>query len=174
MEKGKKSAVFKLGNAEYSVMLEDKTVTLTRTVIPDQMHYLQSVTTFHELTYPNEVLGVYVNYMENMIYIETGNQHMDSYSFAEIESFFEPDKEEKEETDNVNHPAHYQSSTGLEVIDAIEAFTEGLEGIDAVCTGNIIKYVSRWKKKNGVEDLQKARWYLDKLIEKYYNKEAKK
>lgn len=76
--------------------------------------------------------------------------------------------------DNVNHPAHYQSSTGLEVIDAIEAFTEGLEGIDAVCTGNIIKYVSRWKKKNGVEDLQKARWYLDKLIEKYYNKEAKK
>jgi hypothetical protein len=38
-------------------------------------------------------------------------------------------------------------------------------GIEAVCVGNIIKYVARYKHKNGVEDLEKARWYLNKLID---------
>ena len=66
--------------------------------------------------------------------------------------------------DNVNRPEHYQTKNGLETIDAIEAFTEDLTGIEAVCTGNIIKYVSRWKKKNGIEDLKKAEWYLQRLI----------
>lgn len=68
--------------------------------------------------------------------------------------------------DNINHPGHYQSANGLEVIDAIEAFTEGLVGMEAVCTANALKYICRWKKKNGVEDLKKAVWYLNKLIEK--------
>ncbi len=68
-------------------------------------------------------------------------------------------------TDNVNHPAHYQTRSGLETIDVIDAFTEGLEGIEAVCTGNALKYLCRWKKKNGLEDLKKARWYINKLIE---------
>ena len=67
-------------------------------------------------------------------------------------------------TDNVNHPAHYQSKSGLETIDIIAACTEELTGMEAVCTGNIIKYISRWKKKNGLEDLKKARWYLNRLI----------
>ena len=66
--------------------------------------------------------------------------------------------------DNVNHPAHYTQS-GIECIDAIVAAVEGLEGMEAVCTANVIKYIWRWKRKNGVEDLKKARWYLDKLIE---------
>ena len=64
----------------------------------------------------------------------------------------------------VSHPGHYQSNTGLEVIDAVEAFTEGLEGIEACDTGNIIKYICRWKKKNGIQDLKKAQWYLQHLI----------
>lgn len=70
--------------------------------------------------------------------------------------------------DNVNHPSHYMSHTGLETIDVIEAFTFGLTGMDAVCTANVIKYICRWKLKNGVEDLKKAQWYLNRLIE--YNK----
>jgi hypothetical protein len=64
--------------------------------------------------------------------------------------------------DNVNRPAHYQGK--VECIDAIESAVEGLEGIEAVCTANVIKYVYRWKKKNGLEDLRKAQWYLNKLI----------
>lgn len=64
----------------------------------------------------------------------------------------------------VSHPSHYQSETGLEVIDVIEAFTFDLKGIEATDTGNIIKYICRWKQKNGLQDLKKAMWYLDHLI----------
>lgn len=69
-----------------------------------------------------------------------------------------------EPADNVNHPQHYQSKSGLETIDVIEAFTEGLVGGEATNTGNVLKYMCRWKSKNGLEDLNKARWYLDRLI----------
>ena len=65
--------------------------------------------------------------------------------------------------DNVNHPSHYCQG-GIECIDAIKAATINLKGIEAVDTGNVIKYVWRWKDKNGVEDLKKARWYIDHLI----------
>lgn len=65
----------------------------------------------------------------------------------------------------VSHPPHYQSETGLEVIDVIEAFTFDLKGIEATDTGNIIKYICRWKQKNGLQDLEKARWYLEHLID---------
>lgn len=64
----------------------------------------------------------------------------------------------------VDHPSHYRSDKGVEVIDVMEAFTEGLEGIEAVDTAQIIKYICRWKKKNGKEDLKKAEWYLQHLI----------
>lgn len=67
------------------------------------------------------------------------------------------------DSDNIN-PQHYKSSSGLETIEVIDAFTEGLNGSEAVCTANILKYVCRWKKKNGVEDLKKARWYINHLI----------
>ena len=71
----------------------------------------------------------------------------------------------------VNHPNHYQSETGLEVIDVIDAFTDGLDGVEAFDTGNIIKYICRWKKKNGIEDLEKAKWYLENLIKEVKEKE---
>jgi len=64
----------------------------------------------------------------------------------------------------VSHPSHYQSKSGLEVIDVIEAFTDGLNGIEATDTGNIIKYACRWKHKNGVQDLEKVIWYATHLI----------
>jgi hypothetical protein len=65
--------------------------------------------------------------------------------------------------DNVNHPSHYTQGK-IECIDAIEESTKGLLGISAVCVANVIKYIWRYKFKNGIEDLKKARWYLDKLI----------
>jgi len=65
--------------------------------------------------------------------------------------------------DNVNHPSHYTQGS-IECIDAIEESTKGLIGISAVCVANVIKYIWRYKFKNGIEDLKKARWYLDKLI----------
>lgn len=71
--------------------------------------------------------------------------------------------------DLVNHPDHYQSETGLETINVIEAFTFDLKGIEAVCTGNVLKYICRWKKKDGLRDLKKAQWYLNRLIETIEN-----
>lgn len=61
-------------------------------------------------------------------------------------------------------PNYYEGKNNIQVIDVIESFTEGLDGIEAWVTGCIIKYVCRWKRKNGLEDLKKAQWYLNKLI----------
>lgn len=79
--------------------------------------------------------------------------------------------EDKKPVDMVAHPPHYQTKNGLETIDVIEAFTDDLKGIEATDTGNVIKYICRWKHKNGIEDLKKARWYIDHLI-KHVEKET--
>lgn len=69
----------------------------------------------------------------------------------------------------VSHPERYMSKTGMEVIDVIEAFTDELKGIEATDTGNIIKYACRWKKKNGIQDLEKILWYAQHLIDHLKN-----
>lgn len=74
----------------------------------------------------------------------------------------------------VSHPSHYQSKSGLEVINVIEAFTEGLEGIEAADTANAIKYICRWKGKNGAQDLEKAIWYIQHLIDHLNKKDEEK
>lgn len=65
--------------------------------------------------------------------------------------------------DKINHPAHY-ADTKIETIDYIQdKLTK--EGFEGYLAGNILKYMSRYRKKGGVEDLQKGRWYLSRLIE---------
>lgn len=62
-------------------------------------------------------------------------------------------------TDAVNHPKHYTSHpSGIECIQITEHMGFTL--------GNAIKYIWRADLKNGVEDLQKARWYIDREIER--------
>jgi hypothetical protein len=65
-------------------------------------------------------------------------------------------------SDAIN-PSHYKQGS-IECIDALAAATANLKGIDAVCTANAIKYLWRWKEKNGMEDLRKAQWYINRLI----------
>jgi len=62
-------------------------------------------------------------------------------------------------SETVNHPAHYNTGK-IEVIEAIEDWGLGFHA------GNVVKYVARYKHKNGLEDLRKAAWYLNRLIEK--------
>ncbi len=69
----------------------------------------------------------------------------------------------------VNHPTHYQGS--IECIDAIDSALEGMSGPEAFSAGNVIKYVWRHKEKNGVQDLEKAEWYLQHLIKLETKKE---
>ena len=78
-------------------------------------------------------------------------------------SVVEKTKIKTEEKERVNHPDHYNQG-GIECIDAIESATIGLEGVEAFYTGNIIKYIWRWKYKNGIEDLKKIQFYLNRLI----------
>lgn len=72
--------------------------------------------------------------------------------------------ENQKEKDNVNHPSHYADKK-IEVIDYMEDTLTDEEFI-GYCIGNVIKYTSRWRKKNGKEDLQKALWYLKRAISK--------
>lgn len=66
-------------------------------------------------------------------------------------------------SNEINHPKHYTQGD-IETIDYIidKLNKEQFEGF---CIGNVIKYVSRFKLKGGYQDIKKARWYLDKLIE---------
>lgn len=80
-------------------------------------------------------------------------------------------KEEHKNEDNINSPDHYVTDKGFEVFDVQEAFIHELKGMAASYWCNVVKYILRFQKKNGVEDLKKARYYLDKLIE---NEEDKK
>ena len=63
------------------------------------------------------------------------------------------------------NPGHYKSKNGLEVIDFIQAFTEDLDGFEAYLTGSAMKYLCRWKKKNGKQDINKAIWFSAKLVQ---------
>ena len=83
--------------------------------------------------------------------------------FVGNDELFELVSDEKA-ADAVNHPAHYTQGS-IECIDAIRVATTGLNGFEGYYTGNIMKYLWRWKLKNGVEDLEKAKWYLDRLIQ---------
>jgi len=63
--------------------------------------------------------------------------------------------------DNVNNPPHYQGE--VEAIDSIKA-SMSYEAFKGYCQGNALKYVIRYSRKNGVEDLRKAQWYINRLI----------
>ena len=70
--------------------------------------------------------------------------------------------EEETKKDNVNHPSHYGNGS-IECIDYLEDFLTKEEFIGYL-RGNIGKYLHRWRYKNGLEDLRKAEWYLNKLM----------
>lgn len=68
-------------------------------------------------------------------------------------------------SDNIKSPNHYVSDSGIEVFDVQEAFIHELSGMAASYWCNIVKYILRFQRKNGVEDLKKAKYYLEKLID---------
>jgi hypothetical protein len=92
-----------------------------------------------------------LQFWTDMIY--TFHQNYASFDFMDINV---PDLS----SDPIN-PSHYKNA--IETINAIEA-SMTLEAFRGYLKGNVIKYVTRYEKKNGVEDLKKADWYLSKLI----------
>lgn len=71
-----------------------------------------------------------------------------------------------ENYDSVNSPKHYTQGK-YETIDVILDTVKYLPGDQGYLLGNILKYLIRYPHKNGEEDLRKARWYINKLIEVY-------
>lgn len=65
--------------------------------------------------------------------------------------------------DNVNHPAHYDTGK-FESIDVMVE-TQGVDAVKDFCVCNAFKYIYRHKRKNGLEDIKKAIWYLNKYVE---------
>jgi hypothetical protein len=97
--------------------------------------------------YEEALKGTYDNYIKNDV-----ESVMGAY-----EHYFD--------FDPVDKPQHYANKE-IEVIDYIQD-TLSDEEFEGYCMGNVIKYVSRYKHKNGVEDLKKARYYLNKAIDLY-------
>ena len=68
--------------------------------------------------------------------------------------------------DLVNHPLHYTKG-GIECIDCIESVISSVsDPVQAFLVGQVVKYLYRYTMKNGLEDLRKAQWYLNRLIAK--------
>ena len=75
----------------------------------------------------------------------------------------------KQTMDMVNSPPHYNKN-GIETIDAIRAMTD--DGYEYYLQGNIMKYLWRYRYKDGVEDLKKAQWYPNELIDELEKDES--
>ena len=67
--------------------------------------------------------------------------------------------------ETISHPTHYTQGK-VECIDAIESATVRKKGFEAYCVGNVIKYLWRYEQKGGKESVEKAKWYLERLLEK--------
>lgn len=75
----------------------------------------------------------------------------------------------EESMNNPIKPAHYD---GEQCLEAIKAATKGLDGFEGFCVGNIIKYSWRWKQKNGIEDIGKAKQYME-FLERYVEEKGR-
>ena len=90
---------------------------------------------------------------------------------SDIDALRCEDNKEAKNNDNIISPNHYASDKGFEVFDVQEAFIHELKGMAASYWCNIVKYILRFQRKNGVEDLKKAKYYLEKLIDEESNNE---
>lgn len=77
---------------------------------------------------------------------------------------------QNEQKDMVNHPPHYTRG-GIECADAQDAAIVGLVEWEASGTASAIKYLWRWKFKGGKQDLEKARWHINRMISKLEERE---
>lgn len=138
------------------------------------MKPLMQIKNLEELSdIPEEVLGAVAKFWE--IWNDKGpvgdytdimsiiNNYADKRQLFEYCPFGVPsgfDKDVVFHSDNVNNPAHYTSG-GIETLDYIKA---KVSDYPSYAAGNILKYVSRYEHKNGLEDLKKAQFYLNDLI----------
>ena len=131
------------------------------------MSCLKSVIKSRYITYDNESKMDLIEICSDQSCVAYGTECLgkDKCHFY-VENIFEMSEEsmqQPEEHNPVEHPNHYCQG-GIECIKAIEA-SMSPEGFQDYCKGNVLKYVWRWREKNGLEDLKKAQVYLGWIIE---------
>ena len=99
---------------------------------------------------------------QGMLFPELNKNKLDEEAEFEIEDLFDDIE------DSVNNPPHYGQGR-IECIEYIKDFLSNDE-YTGYLRGNIAKYLHRWRYKNGIEDLKKARWYLEALIQQQSRK----
>lgn len=133
--------------------------------VPDNMNYAYYTTqgirfTSQDTSYfYGKCLWQRYTQPESLPFVDDEMQSIND-QYAEIEKVRQANFGAK---DNVNHPSHYTQGK-VECIDALESATIGKSGIEAVCVANVIKYLWRYEEKNGVEDVKKAQFYLNRLL----------
>jgi hypothetical protein len=100
--------------------------------------------------------------------ITKGKIYSESFSpgvsnFLKILEKHPNDWQEIFDDEKVNNPSHYNQS-GIECIDAMFAATVNKPSNEAILVSNAIKYLWRYEAKNGIEDVKKAQWYINKLV----------
>ena len=106
--------------------------------------------------------GTCINFSDEL----HGKECIESYNLLKNEPVYcryKVSTKKEASEDSVNHPLHY-CQDGIECIKAIEASMTP-EEFQGYCKGNVIKYVWRFREKNGLEDLKKAQVYLNWMIE---------
>lgn len=137
-------------------------ISKTKPVLPCQEQTSGiALTTSPHLARSNWRIAMVNNGIISKTFVDTFNGGLNEEAYREL---FETPKPETE-NDNVNHPSHYTQGS-IECIDAIEASMEPAEFRGAM-KANIIKYLWRYEYKNGLEDLKKARFYLERMITSY-------
>lgn len=127
-------------------------------VTQKQLDYLYELEQKRKIVYDEDLILSSYSYFTNAPFALKSGKYI-SDDIKQLSN-----KEDISKQDNVNHPKHYATSNGMEAIDVIESFTEGLDPKEAINTAQVLKYMLRWGKKNGLEDLKKAQWYLNRLI----------
>lgn len=126
--------------------------------------------------FKGEKVGVKELHSEDSQYIIGIDSDGEEISASKIYWYFEPLQQTREEGvtvhDPVNNPSHYQLLPGVEVIDVLDALCNKLDKSESLAlTGaqksyyaQMMGYLMRCMDKNGLQDMKKARWYLDRII----------
>lgn len=104
--------------------------------------------------------------LKTVWYADVENAGGYKFTLTDNDDFVRVNEPFTRKVDNVNKPSHYTYGD-IEVIDYIEQVTKNYKPELAFAIGNAIKYISRANHKNGKEDLEKARWYLNRAFEKW-------
>lgn len=135
----------------WSKSIEGKTESINTTVKWNDNGNLE-VKDNYEVKVPDDIL----NNTSNLI----------GYVKDEIKTHRSNDVQQRKRNDTVNHPSHYNYGK-IEVIDFIEQVTQHYNPNVAYHIGNAIKYLSRSPHKNGKEDVEKAKWYIERAFENW-------